>query len=282
MTGGKFQIQVFASGELMPSFGVFDGVSVKTVEAGHTASFYFVGKDPAFAFDTIMPSGLSEVQQRLWFSENGELPLIRTLFQTSNIYNIPCGRMGGSGQWTGWSWKEIRSLQDMQGLKYRVTGLDGKVFQRIGATPLAIAGGELSPALQKGVIDMAQWSGPYDSERLGLHKVAPYFYKPLAHRSFSSLSLYVNLDEWRRLPAEYQRVLKQSCEKASDDSDNAYRQRDTEALSRLAANGATVREMPKDVERAFEREAELQNEELAAGNENFRKLYGAWKRFKAR
>ncbi len=282
ITGGKFQIQVFAAGELMPSLGVFDGVSNKTVEVGHTASFYYVGKDPAFAFDTVMPAGLSELQQRLWLSESGELPLLRSLFRASNIYNIPCGRLGGTGQWWGWSRKEINSLQDMQGLKYRVTGLDSKVFQRIGVSPQAIAGGELFPALQKGIIDAAQWLGPYDGEKLGLHKVAPYFYKPLAHRSFTSLSLYVHLDEWRGLPPDYQRVLKQACEKASEESDTLYRQRDSDALSRLVASGTKVRDMPKDVEQAFDREAALQNEELAAGNESFRKLYSAWKRFKAR
>ncbi|NTV11301.1 MAG: twin-arginine translocation signal domain-containing protein, partial [Zoogloea sp.] len=180
-TGGKFQIQVFAGGEIVPGPGVLDAVKDGTVECGHTCSYYFVGKDPTFAFDTAMPFGLNSRQQTAWMLEGGGLELMREFMKGYNIVNFPGGNTGA--QMGGWFRKEIKSLADLKGTKMRIAGIAGQVMARLGAVPQQIPGSDIYPALEKGTIDAAEWVGPYDDQKLGFNKVAKYYYYPGFWRS---------------------------------------------------------------------------------------------------
>ena len=176
MSGGKFQISVHAGGELMPPFGVVDGVQNGTVELAHTAPYYFFGKDETFAIGCAIPFGLNSRQMTAWMYEGNGLKLMREFYGQYNIVNFPMGNTGA--QMGGWYRKEIKTLADMKGLKFRIGGFAGKVVERLGSVPQNIPGGEIYQALEKGTIDAAEWVGPYDDQKLGFNKVAPFYHYP--------------------------------------------------------------------------------------------------------
>jgi TRAP-type mannitol/chloroaromatic compound transport system substrate-binding protein len=153
MTGGKFEISTHAGGELMPAFGVVDGVQQGTVEMAHTAPYYFFGKDPTFALGCAIPFGLNSRQMTAWMYEGNGLKLMREFYNGYNFINFPGGNTGT--QMGGWFRKEIKTLADMKGLKFRIGGFGGKVIERIGGVPQNIPGGEIYQALEKGTIDAA-------------------------------------------------------------------------------------------------------------------------------
>ncbi len=176
MSGGKFEITTHAAGELMPAFGVVDGVQNGTVEMAHTAPYYFFGKDECFALGCAIPFGLNSRQMTAWMYEGNGLKLMREFYAKYNIINFPGGNTGA--QMGGWYRKEIKSVADIKGLKFRVGGFAGKVIERMGGVPQNIPGGEIYQALEKGTIDAAEWVGPYDDQKLGFNKVAPHYYYP--------------------------------------------------------------------------------------------------------
>jgi len=171
MTGGKFQVSVHAGGELMPPFGVVDGVQNGTVEMAHTAPYYFFGKDETFALGCAIPFGLNSRQMSAWMVEGNGLKLMREFYRNYNIINFLGGNTGA--QMGGWYRKEIKSVADIKGMKMRIGGFAGRVLERMGGVPQNIPGGEIYSALEKGTIDAAEWVGPYDDQKLGFNKVAP-------------------------------------------------------------------------------------------------------------
>src|ERR1700681_2582596 len=212
-TDNKFQIQVFAAGELVPGLQVLDAVQNGTVQAGHTAPYYYWGKDPAFALDTAVPFSLNARQTNAWQIFGGGLELFRDFYKGYNIYNIPAGNTGA--QMGGWYRKEMKSVADWKGLKMRIGGYAGKVIEKLGAVPQQIAGGDIYPALEKGTIDAAEWVGPYDDEKLGFNKVAKYYYYPGWWEGGPQLSAFFNLAEWGKLPKEYQNIVEAACWEAN-------------------------------------------------------------------
>ena len=186
MSGGKFVISTHAAGELMPAFGVVDGVQNGTVEMAHTAAYYFFGKDDAFTLSCAIPFGLNSRQMTAWMYDGNGLKLTREFYKNYNILNFPGGNTGA--QMGGWYRKEMKSLADMKGLKFRVGGFAGKVLERMGVVPQNIPAGEIYQALEKGTLDAAEWIGPYDDQKLGFNKVAPYYYYPPGGKAARSLS----------------------------------------------------------------------------------------------
>jgi TRAP-type mannitol/chloroaromatic compound transport system substrate-binding protein len=215
ITGGKFQIQVFAAGEIVPAFSVADAVSNGTVECAHTASYYFVGKNKAYGFDTTLPFGLNQRQQNAWMYYGGGLQLMREFFKETGIYSIPGGNTGV--QMGGWFRKEVKTVADLKGLKMRIPGIGGEVMARLGAIPQSIPGGDIYPALEKGAIDAAEWVGPYDDEKLGFYKIAKHYYYPGWWESNSMYSFYINMKEWEKLPKEYQAAFEAAAAEANID-----------------------------------------------------------------
>ena len=277
-TDGKFQIQVFAAGEIVPGLQVLDAVQNGTVECGHSASYYYVGKDPTFAFDTAIPFGLNARQQNAWMYHGGGLELMREFFKDYNIRQIPAGNTGA--QMGGWFRKEIKTVADLNGLKFRIGGFAGKVLTKLGVVPQQIAGGDIYPALEKGTIDAAEWVGPYDDEKLGFNKVAPVYHYPGWWEGGPMLSVMPNLNAWEKLPQSYKTALEVACAAADTNMMAKYDARNPAALKKLVAGGTQLKPYPVEVLTACYKAAIELYDETAAANPKFKKVYDAWKPFR--
>ena len=198
MSEGRFTIRPFAGGELVPALQVLDAVQAGTAEMGHTASYYYVGKSPVFAFGTSLPFGLNAQQQNSWLYYGGGLEKLQEFYTQYNMIQFPAGNTGV--QMGGWFRREINSLADLQGLKMRIPGLGGQVMAKLGVSVQTLAGGEIYQALETGAIDATEWVGPYDDQKLGLNKVAQLYYAPGWWEPGPSLEVQVNLQKWNELP----------------------------------------------------------------------------------
>jgi len=277
-TGGKFDIQVFAAGEIVPGLSAMDAVKDGTVECCHTAPYYYFGKDPTFAFACAIPFGMNARQQNAWMYHGGGMALMRDFLKDYNIINFPAGNTGA--QMGGWFRKEIKSVADLKGLKFRVGGFAGRVLGKLGVVPQQIAGGDIYPALEKGTIDAAEWVGPYDDEKLGFFKVAKYYYYPGWWEGGPELDLFVNIKQWEALPAEYKAILEAACHEANIDMLAKYDALNPAALKRLVGNGVQLRPFNKDVLAACYKAANEVYAEESAKNPKFKKVYDAWKAFR--
>ena len=201
-TDNKFQIQTFAAGEIVPGLQVLDAVQNGTVEIGHTASYYYFGKDPTFTFGSSVPFGPNMRLNQAWYMLGGGKELLNEFYKKYNVISLLAGNTGC--QMGGWFRKEINTVDDLKGLKFRIGGFAGRVMQKLGCVPQQLAGGDIYPALEKGTIDAAEWVGPYDDEKLGFYKVAPHYYYPGWWEGGAMLLAFVNLDKWNALPKYYQ------------------------------------------------------------------------------
>ncbi|MES2771832.1 MAG: TRAP transporter substrate-binding protein [Pseudomonadota bacterium] len=277
-TGGKFQIQVFAGGELVPPFGVLDAVKDNTVEMAHTASYYFFGKDPTYAFDCAVPFGMNNRQMDAWYRYGNGGKLLREFFAKSNIVNFACGNTGT--QMGGWFRKEIKTVEDLKGLKLRIGGFAGQVVSKLGAVPQQIPGSDIYPALEKGTIDGAEWIGPYDDQKLGFHKVAKFYYYPGWWEGGAQLSVYVNEKKLAELPKEYQAILELACAEAHVDMMAKYDARNPNAIKQLVGSGTQLRPFPQAVMVACQKAALEVYAETSAKNPEFKKVYEDFKKFR--
>ena len=277
MTDNKFQIRVFAGGEIVPPLQVLDAVQNNTVEMGHTASYYYVGKDPTFAFDCTIPFGFNERFQNAWMTHGNGTKLLREFFKDYNVINIPAANTGA--QMGGWFRKEIKTVDDLKGLKFRIGGLGGYVLRKVGVVPQQIGGGDIYPALEKGTIDGAEWVGPYDDEKLGFYKVAKYYYYPGWWEGNAQLSAYINADQWNKLPKRYQAVIESACAEAYRWTLGKYDADNPAALKRLVANGAELRPFSNPILDACYKAAYEFYDETSASNPKWKKIMADWKQF---
>ena len=278
VTNNKFQIQVFAGGEIVPPFGVVDAVQNATVQCCHTAPYYFWGKDPAFALDTAIPFSLNARQTNAWQIFGGGLELFREFYKAYNIYNVPCGNTGA--QMGGWFRKEIKTPADWKGLKFRIGGFAGKVIEKMGGVPQLIPGGDIYPALEKGTIDAAEWVGPYDDEKLGFNKIAKYYYYPGWWEGGPQLSAYFNIGEWAKLPKEYQNIVEAACWEANGWMLAKYDAQNPAALKRLIAGGTQLRGFSKEIMVASYKAALEVYKETEAKSPAFKKIYESMTKFR--
>jgi TRAP-type mannitol/chloroaromatic compound transport system substrate-binding protein len=277
-TDGNFTLQVFPAGELVPGLEAAFAVSDGTVEACHTASYYYWGKDPSFALGTSVPFGLNYRQMNAWLYYGGGIDLLNEFYGTQNIIAFPCGNTGA--QMGGWYRKEINSVADLQGLKMRIGGFAGKIIEKVGVVPQQIAGGDIYPSLEKGTIDAAEWVGPYDDEKLGFYKVAPYYYYPGWWEGGPTLSTMINSAKWAELPPAYQAILKSACEAANSNMMASYDHKNPTALRSLVANGAQLRPFPQDVLQATFDAANATYAEVSGTNAMFKKIKDSQDAFK--
>src|ERR1700761_8394752 len=239
VTDNKFQIQSFAAGEIVPGLQVLDAVSNGTVEMGNTALYYYWGKNPAFTFGTALPFGLNTRQHISWLWWGGGQDMLNDLLKEHNCIGLPTGSTGA--QMGGWFRKEIKTIDDFKGLKFRVGGFAGTIIAKVGGVPQQIAGGDIYPALEKGTIDAAEWVGPYDDEKLGFYKVAKYYYYPGWWEGSTMLHNFINMDKWNELSPGYKSVVQSASALANDWMMAKYDASNPGALKRLVANGAVMR-----------------------------------------
>jgi TRAP-type mannitol/chloroaromatic compound transport system substrate-binding protein len=278
LSGGKFTISVHAAGELMPAFGVVDGVQNATVECAHTAPYYFFGKDETFALGCAIPFGLNSRQMTSWMFEGNGLKLMREFYKNYNIINFPAGNTGA--QMGGWYRKEIKSVKDIKGLKFRVGGFAGRVIERMGGVPQNIPGGEIYQALEKGTIDAAEWVGPYDDQKLGFNKVAPYYYYPGWWEGGPELDVFVNTKAYESLSPENKAIVEAAAGMAHIDMQAKYDAKNPTALKQLVGAKTKVLPFPKDVMDLAFKESMAIYEELNTKNPNWKKVYEDFSAFR--
>jgi TRAP-type mannitol/chloroaromatic compound transport system substrate-binding protein len=269
-TDGKFQIQPFASGEIVGTPQVADAVGNGTIEMGHTCSYYYFGKDPTFALGTAAPFGLNARQQNAWLYHGGGNELLNEFFAKHNLYGMPAGNTGV--QMGGWFRKEIKTVEDLKGLKMRIAGIAGMVLAKLGAVPQQIPGGDIYPSLERGTIDAAEWVGPYDDEKLGFSKVAPYYYYPGFWEGGPSIHLFINSAKWKELPKAYQAILTAAAGYANNDMLAKYDARNPAALRRLLGAGTQLRPFSQEIMEAAYKATNEVYEEVSAKNADFKKV----------
>jgi len=234
MSGGKFEISVHAGGELMPAFGVVDGVQNGTVEMCHTVPYYFYGKNPAFALGSAIPFGLNARGMNAWMKHGNGRKLMNELYAKYNMVSFNGGNTGT--QMGGWFRKEIKSVADFKGLKMRLGGgLVGEVMSKLGAVPQSIPGGEVYQALEKGTIDAAEWVGPYDDQKLGFNKVAPFYYYPGWWEGGPEVDFFINQKAFDALSPENKAIVGAAAELAAGDMLAKYDTLNPTALKQLVA-----------------------------------------------
>jgi TRAP-type mannitol/chloroaromatic compound transport system substrate-binding protein len=278
LTDGRFQIQVFAAGELVPGLQALDAVSNGTVEACHTVSYYYVGKDPTFAVAASVPFGMNARQQNAWMYQGGGIELFNDFYKGHNVYGLPAGNTGA--QMGGWFRREIRSVADVNGLKMRIGGIAGQVLQKLGAVPQQIAGGDIYPALEKGTIDGAEWVGPYDDEKLGFNKVAPFYYYPGWWEGGPTVHAFFNLERYNALPKLYKDALLAASTYANTVMQAKYDAQNPAALKRLVGGGAQLRPFPQDVMEACLRASNELYAEISTRNPAFKRAIDAMVAFR--
>jgi TRAP-type mannitol/chloroaromatic compound transport system substrate-binding protein len=278
LTDGRFRITLHGAGELVPPLQVLDAAIDGTVEAGHSASYFYIGRDPAFGFGTAMPFGLNTRGQNAWLYEGGGNEVLNEFYAGFGLTHIPIGNTGA--QMAGWYRKEIKAVGDLKGLKFRIGGLGGMVLSKLGVVPQQLAAGDLYPALEKGVLDAAEFVGPFDDERLGLHKVAKYYYYPGWWEGSATLPLFVNQKAWAALPASYQAALRTAAAEANQWCTAKYDVANPVALRRLVAGGAQLRAFPKPVMEASYQAANQLYGELGEKSAAFKKIYAHWSKFR--
>jgi TRAP-type mannitol/chloroaromatic compound transport system substrate-binding protein len=278
MSGGKFSISVHPGGELMPAFGVVDGVQQGTVEVAHTAPYYFFGKNDVFAIGTAIPFGLNSRQLTAWFYDGNGMKLMREFYDQYNIVNFPGGNTGA--QMGGWYRKEIKTVADIKGMKMRIGGFAGKVLTRMGGVPQNIPGGEIYQALEKGTIDATEWVGPYDDEKLGFYKVAKNYYYPGWWEGGAQLDFFINKAAFNGLSKENQAIVEAAASYAHTEMQARYDARNPAALKRLVAAGAKVLPFPKAVMDLAFKESMALYAELSASNPEWKKIYGDYAAFR--
>jgi TRAP-type mannitol/chloroaromatic compound transport system substrate-binding protein len=278
LTEGKFQIRVFAAGEIAPALQATDAVQSGSVECCHTNSYYNVGKNMGFAFETALPFGLNYRQQNAWIYYGGGLPLLREFYKDFGLVNFPGGNTGA--QMGGWYRAPIKSVSEVKGLKIRIAGVAGQVWARMGAVPQNIPGGDIYPALERGVIDAAEWIGPYDDEKLGFYKIAKHYFTPGWWEPSSQFSFFVNAAEWAKLPKPYQEAFEVAAAEVNLNMMAEYDAKNPAALKRLVANGVQLHRYPLDLMKTAQKTAFDFYEEEAARNPAFKKIYTAWSKFR--
>ncbi|NES05499.1 MAG: TRAP transporter substrate-binding protein [Okeania sp. SIO2F4] len=278
LTNGRFTITPYQAGEIVGGLEVLDAVQQGTVQCGHNPSYYYKGKNPALVFATAVPFGFTAQQQNAWLYHGGGLEAIQKVYADFNVINFPAGNTGA--QMGGWFREEINTLADLNGLKMRIPGLGGDVMSKLGVNVQVLPGGEVYLALERGAIDAAEWTGPYDDEKLGLYKAAKYYYYPGWWEPGPTIDVLVNLDAWNKLPTEYQEIFQTAAYETNLNMLAQYDFLNGEALPRLMEKGVQLRAFSPEIMEASQKAAFEIYEENASKDTSFKEVYQQWKKFR--
>jgi TRAP-type mannitol/chloroaromatic compound transport system substrate-binding protein len=272
LSGGRFEVSVHPAGELMPAFGVVDALEKDTLEMGQTAAYYFTGKDPIFAFSCAVPFGLSTLQMSAWKDHGNGRKLLDDFFSKYNFRTLSAGNT--TTQMGGWYRKPLNTVADLKGLKMRLGGgVFGEAMAKLGVVAQTLPAGDIYQALEKGTLDAAEFVGPYDDEKLGLHKVAPYYYYPGWWEGSADLEFFINVKAFDKLSDENKAILRAAAAVAAADMTAKYSAQNPIALKRLVAGGAKLTAFPKAlIDAGFKTSMEVYAEHSAKSPE-FKKIY---------
>ena len=287
MSGGKFKIQIFAAGELMPAAGVFDACSQGTVEGYSAAAYYWPGKEVATQWFTAMPFGLNPQGTYAWYYYGDGIKLWEETYAPFNLVPRPSGATGP--QMMGWFRKKLNTVADLNGLKMRIPGLGGKVYAKFGTSVVLLPPGEIYTALERGVIDAAEWVGPYEDMKMGFHQIARYYYYPGWHEPGTTGELVFNKKAYDALPVDYRRMLDYSTQALNTLVFMEYYTKNAQNLQKLRTDFKTKVEftrlpaaMLKEIKKVAldvvkeESERSPQAKKVNASYQKFMPLVGEW------
>ena len=278
LSGGNFQIKPYAAGEIVPGLEVLDAVQAGSVECGHTASYYYKGKNPSLAFGTSVPFGLTAQQQNAWLYQAGGIQAINQIYADFGVISFPAGNTGA--QMGGWFKQKLEGLQSLQGLKMRIPGLGGEVMAQLGVNVQVLPGGEVYLALDRGAIDAAEWTGPYDDEKLGFARAAAFYYYPGWWEPGPTLNALVNAKAWKKLPNEYKEIFNTACYEANLTMLSRYDTLNGSALQRLIKSGTELVAYEDKILQAAEEASFQLYADISAKDQGFRQLFTKWQKFR--
>lgn len=277
-TDGRFTIEPHPAGAIVPAFGALDAVADGRVECAQTPTYFYADRDPTLAFGTGIPFGLNARHQHAWWQAGGG-EIVNEVLHRFGVHAIVMGNSGT--QMGGWFRKEIGSVDDLRGLKFRIGGMGGQILARLGVEPQQMPPNEVLAALERGALDAAEFVGPYDDEKLGFHRVAKHYYCPGWWEGGAMLHLLVNHEKWQELPNGYKSILQQAGEATTNWMLARYDVENPAALRRLESAGVTVKAFPTPVIEACWRAAKQHYAELSANNASFRKALESHDTFQA-
>ena len=278
MSAGRMEITIYAAGELVPAFEIFDAVSQGSAEMGHGAAYYWRGKSEAAQFFATIPFGLNAHEQNAWLYYGGGLDLWREVYEPFNLVPFPAGNTGV--QMGGWFNKPIESMADLNGLKMRIPGIGGEVLRRAGGTPVNLPLSEIFTALQTGSIDATEWVSPYNDVAIGLHQAARYYYYPGWQEPGPTLECMINRDAWESLPEDLQAIVRVACQATTLDMISEFMARNATSLQQLQADGnVEVRAFPDEVLAGLKELTYTVVDELAAEDPIVAKVWASYRQF---
>ncbi len=278
VSGGRLTVQVYAAGELVPAFEVFDAVARGSVEMGHSAPAYWKGQAPSTQLFTGFPFGMLPAEFNAWIAFGGGMELWRECYAPYGLVPFPGGNTGA--QMGGWFRREIQSVEDFSGLKIRMPGLGGDVLRRLGATVVNLPGGELFTALQSGLIDATEWASPYNDLPLGLYQAAPYYYFPGWHEPAGSIEIIVNRQALESLPADLQKLIQTACTAVNHRMLSEFMARNVQSLRVLVEeHGVELRQFPNEVLAGLRTAANEVLDELGAKNPLAARILKSYREF---
>ena len=277
-TDGRFIIEVHPPGEIAGALDGFDLVEKGELDCAQTALHYHWGREPALVFAAGVPFGMNAREQNAFFSHGGGTDLINEVLASHKIYALPVGNTGC--QMGGWFRNELRSVADLRGLRFRISGIAGKVLQRLGDVPTAVSRSDLASALQTGKLDAAAWVSPVDDEKLDLTSVAPNYYYPGFWQGAMAVHIIINLDKWNALPKAYQTALRMAADVANADVLSRYDAFNPPAVRRLVEAGARLKAFPTDIMDASWQATSDVFRETSAQDANFQRVHDAYIAFR--
>lgn len=279
MSAGRINIKVFGGGELVPALEVFDAVRSGVAELGSGAGYYWAGKVPAAQFFSTVPFGMNAQQMNAWLFSGGGLQLWEELYAEYGLVPFPGGNTGV--QMGGWFNREINSITDFKGLKMRIPGIGGKVFERAGGTPVLLAGGELYTGLERGILDAVEWIGPYHDYQMGFHQIAKYYYAPGWHEPGTVLEIMVNKEKYDSLPADLQEIIRTASLRLNHWMFSEIEAKNAEYLSIIQEKGGVeIRQFPEDVLETLRAETEVVVAEIIKNDPKAKKAYDSYNQFR--
>ncbi len=274
-SGGRLRIRVFGAGEIVPAFEVFDAVSGGVAEAGHGAAYYWKGKIPAAVFFTAVPFGMTAQEVNGWLHYGGGLPLWRELYAPFGVIPYAGGSTGV--QMAGWFNKRLNNRSDLAGLKMRIPGRAGEVFDAAGGSAVRIAGGEVYTSMQTGVIDAVEWVGPYNDRTLGLMEVGEYYYYPGWHEPGAMLETIINAEALAALPEDLQAIVRIAARATNTDMLDDFTANNSESLQILLRDFDTeVLPLPDDVMDALYEQSQIAMQALVDSDPMAKKIAASY------
>ena len=279
MSGGRLHIKVFGAGELVPPLEVFDAVSSGAAEIGHATPYYWQGKDPSFHFYTGVPFGLTQIEHAAWLRFGGGQELWERAYEPFNVLPFYAGASGT--QAGGWFAKELKTLDDLKGLKMRIAGLGGEVMRRLGVSVVMLPATDIFTSLQNGTIDAAEWVGPWNDLAFGLYKVAPHYYMPAFHEPGAGLEIIVNKDKYMELPEDLQSIVKEAAQSTALETMADYQYNNAMSLRPLLAKeGVQLHTVPEDLMMAMAKETKGVLEDVAASSPLAGEIYESFLKYR--